>query len=78
MITGATRGIGKATAMQLIQMGANVTIISRDGPHLAQVMKELEACKVQKRKTWLILTLKQILGKSSTSNREKANEEGKA
>ena len=30
MICGATAGIGKATAMQLAAMGANVTIVARN------------------------------------------------
>ena len=30
MICGATAGIGKATAMQLAAMGANITIVARN------------------------------------------------
>lgn len=33
VITGATSGVGKATAAQLAAMGAHVTILSRDSPH---------------------------------------------
>ncbi|KPA79279.1 putative mitochondrial beta-ketoacyl-ACP reductase 2 [Leptomonas pyrrhocoris] len=33
VVTGGTSGIGRATAAQLAQMGAHVTLLARDSPH---------------------------------------------
>ncbi|KAG5477839.1 hypothetical protein LSCM1_05141 [Leishmania martiniquensis] len=38
VLTGGTSGIGKATAAQLAEMGANITIIGRDSPHAAEAI----------------------------------------
>ncbi|KAH9597068.1 Short-chain dehydrogenase/reductase SDR [Trypanosoma melophagium] len=39
VITGGTSGIGRETAAQLASMGANVTVLSRNGPHVDAAMK---------------------------------------
>ncbi|ESL10244.1 short chain dehydrogenase/reductase [Trypanosoma rangeli SC58] len=38
IVTGGTSGIGRETASQLASMGADVTVLSRDGPHVAAAM----------------------------------------
>jgi NAD(P)-dependent dehydrogenase (short-subunit alcohol dehydrogenase family) len=43
VITGATRGIGLHTAMQLAQMGANLHIVGRQGVHVGDAMKQIRA-----------------------------------
>jgi len=43
LVTGATNGIGKATAHALAQMGATVVIVGRNAPKTAQLVKELSA-----------------------------------
>jgi len=43
LVTGATNGIGKATAQALAQMGATVVIVGRNAPRTAQVVEELRA-----------------------------------
>ena len=41
-MTGATNGIGKATALALAQMGATVTIVSRSPARCAEVVDEIK------------------------------------
>ena len=41
LVTGATNGIGKATAQVLAQMGATVVIVGRNAPKTAQLVKEI-------------------------------------
>lgn len=41
LVCGSTQGIGKATAIQLAEEGANVTLVARNEVKLAQVLKEL-------------------------------------
>ncbi len=43
LVTGATNGIGKATAQALAQMGATVVIVGRDAQKTAQVIDEIRA-----------------------------------
>jgi NAD(P)-dependent dehydrogenase (short-subunit alcohol dehydrogenase family) len=43
MITGASRGIGKAIALRLAQAGAKVVVSSRTLDHVQQVADEIEA-----------------------------------
>ena len=38
IVCGSTQGIGKATAIELALMGANVTLIARDKNKLASVV----------------------------------------
>ncbi|RNF20041.1 putative short chain dehydrogenase/reductase [Trypanosoma conorhini] len=38
IVTGGTSGIGRETASQLASMGADVTVLSRDGPHVEAAM----------------------------------------
>lgn len=47
IITGGSSGIGKATALKLVQRGANVTLIARSRSRLVQAQAELEAHRVQ-------------------------------
>jgi len=41
LVTGATRGLGKATAIQLIQAGATVAIVARDPERGAAAVAEI-------------------------------------
>ena len=43
LVTGATNGIGKATAQALAQMGATVVIVGRNAPKTAQLVEEIRA-----------------------------------
>ncbi|MCF6349670.1 MAG: SDR family oxidoreductase [Flavobacteriaceae bacterium] len=41
LVCGSTQGIGKATAIALAQLGANITLIARNSTKLQQVITEL-------------------------------------
>ena len=41
LICGSTAGIGKATAMELANLGANITLIARNEEKLKKVLSEL-------------------------------------
>jgi 3-oxoacyl-[acyl-carrier protein] reductase len=41
LVCGSTQGIGKATAMELASLGANVTLIARNKEYLQKVLNEL-------------------------------------
>jgi 3-oxoacyl-[acyl-carrier protein] reductase len=41
VVCGSTQGIGKATAMELAQLGASVTLIARNETKLRETLKEL-------------------------------------
>ncbi|MBT5098048.1 MAG: SDR family NAD(P)-dependent oxidoreductase, partial [Proteobacteria bacterium] len=43
MITGATRGIGKALALDAAKLGATVLLIAKDLKRLEQTYDEIEA-----------------------------------
>jgi NAD(P)-dependent dehydrogenase (short-subunit alcohol dehydrogenase family) len=45
LITGATRGIGRATAFAMADAGANVAFIYRSSREIAQELQELLAAK---------------------------------
>jgi len=42
LVCGASRGIGKASAIQLASLGANVTLVSRSADLMSDVIKEME------------------------------------
>ncbi|MGH7327880.1 MAG: SDR family NAD(P)-dependent oxidoreductase, partial [Polyangiaceae bacterium] len=42
LVTGATQGIGKETARELVKLGANVTIVGRDPARTEEAATELE------------------------------------
>lgn len=42
LVCGASRGIGKAAAIQLASLGANVTLVSRSGDVMSDVIKEMQ------------------------------------
>ena len=48
IVCGSTQGIGKATALQLAKMGANIVLVARDDVKLASVMDELDISSGQK------------------------------
>jgi 3-oxoacyl-[acyl-carrier protein] reductase len=47
LVGGSSRGIGKATALELAELGANVTLMSRSADTLSQVVRELDTSKGQ-------------------------------
>jgi len=48
LVTGATNGIGKATAQALAQMGATVVIVGRNASKTAQLVAEIRAASGNK------------------------------
>ncbi len=42
LVGGSSRGIGKASALELAALGANITLISRSAETMAEVLKELD------------------------------------
>ena len=48
IVCGSTQGIGKATALQLAKMGANIVLVARNEVKLASVKDELDISKGQK------------------------------
>lgn len=47
IVCGATKGIGNATAILLAQLGANVTMISRNESILSRIIRDLDTTKGQ-------------------------------
>jgi 3-oxoacyl-[acyl-carrier protein] reductase len=45
IVCGATKGIGNATAILLAQLGANVTMISRNESILSRIIRDLDTAK---------------------------------
>src|SRR5579875_509383 len=43
LITGASKGLGKAMALALSQAGAKIVLVSRDAEKLAAVQSEIQA-----------------------------------
>jgi 3-oxoacyl-[acyl-carrier protein] reductase len=48
LVCGSTQGIGKASAMELALLGANVTLVARNEDALKATLRELDASKGQK------------------------------
>lgn len=48
LVCGSTQGIGKACAIEIAELGANVTLIARDEKKLKEVVKKLNTAKKQK------------------------------
>jgi len=47
LVCGSTQGIGKASAKQLAEMGANITLVARNEDKLKAVLTELDTTKGQ-------------------------------
>lgn len=47
LVCGSTQGIGKASAIELAKMGANITLVARNEESLKAVLTELDASKGQ-------------------------------
>lgn len=48
LVCGASRGIGNAIAMLFAQLGANVTMVARNGAILERILRDLDTSKGQK------------------------------
>ena len=48
IVCGSTQGIGKASAMELSQLGANVVLVARNEESLREALKSLDISKGQK------------------------------
>ena len=46
LITGANSGIGRATARQFVEQGANVVVAGRNAETLASIKQELGSCVI--------------------------------
>src|SRR5512134_2603472 len=57
LVTGATNGIGKATAQALAQKGATVVIVGRDAQKAALVTGEIRAASGNQNVDWLLADL---------------------
>jgi 3-oxoacyl-[acyl-carrier protein] reductase len=64
LVCGSTQGIGKATAIELALLGANITLISRNEEKLQAVLDELPRKKGQKHRYLVIDFTKTNLIKS--------------
>lgn len=47
LVGGSSRGIGKATAIELAKLGANVTLVSRSADKMSDIIKELDLSQGQ-------------------------------
>lgn len=54
LVCGSTQGIGKAAAIELALLGANITLIARNEDKLKEVLKELPRRKNQKHRYLVI------------------------
>lgn len=70
LVSGSTRGIGKAIAMELASLGANVTLIARNETKLMESLRQLPSLPSQKHHFLVadfsnVASLKSALAKSS-------------
>jgi 3-oxoacyl-[acyl-carrier protein] reductase len=47
LVCGSSKGIGKASAIELAELGANVTLVARDEEKLKSVISELDTSHYQ-------------------------------
>jgi 3-oxoacyl-[acyl-carrier protein] reductase len=47
IVCGSTQGIGKATALELAQLGTSITLVARNEEKLQEVLQELDSSKGQ-------------------------------
>ena len=47
IVCGSTQGIGESSAIQLAELGANITLIARDESKLLNVLNELDKSQGQ-------------------------------
>lgn len=57
LVTGATNGIGKATALALAQMGATVVIVGRDAQKTVRVIEEIRSLSANQNVDFLLADL---------------------
>jgi 3-oxoacyl-[acyl-carrier protein] reductase len=55
LVGGSSKGIGKATAIALAQLGANVTLMARNAEMLAQTLSELERTSHEQHHDFLVV-----------------------
>src|SRR5471030_2144006 len=48
MVCGSTQGIGKASAIELASLGANIVLVARNEESLKEALKDLDVSKGQK------------------------------
>ncbi len=57
LITGATNGIGKSTALALAKQGANIVIVGRNAEKTAQVLEEIKTASGNPRIDYILADL---------------------
>src|SRR5678815_3717686 len=47
VVTGATRGIGRATALSLAKLGAQVVLVGRDSARMDEVRRDAKSARME-------------------------------
>ncbi|MDW2980862.1 MAG: SDR family NAD(P)-dependent oxidoreductase [Rhodanobacter sp.] len=67
LVCGASQGIGRASAMELAELGASVTLLARSGDKLEDVAESLPQTRAGQRHDWYSVDMLDIAGLQATA-----------